>query len=253
MSSDSSNTHTPQAAPPKKWWHPLKVRDDWGMVISIVVGMLALIAPWFLLEPLFVALLPHIPVSLNIKVAVATGVAMLVGLVIIAAAMAVYNKKASDIGLGHRPTLEHLGKAIVGLLVYLAVSVTLLSVVHVVLGDWFNADQPQKLGYSQLGGIEIVVAFIGLVLIAPITEEIIFRGFMFRGIRRQLPFWVTALVVSGLFGLVHGQWNVGLDVFAMSLMSCYLIEKTKSLWPSVFLHVLKNGLAFYIVYLYTGS
>ncbi|HVI69827.1 MAG TPA: CPBP family intramembrane glutamic endopeptidase, partial [Magnetospirillaceae bacterium] len=100
---------------------------------------------------------------------------------------------------------------------------------------------------------QLIAAFITLVLVTPFTEELIFRGFVFAGFRRRLPFWLAALGVSALFAWIHGQWNVGLDVFVMSLVGCYLIEKTKNLWSAIFLHMLKNGVAFYLVYLYNGS
>ena len=253
MSKDSSKKHPVEhKETPKKWWHAFRLRDDWGVVMSIVVSCIALIAPWFLLSPLFEAVIPHLTVSVNVKVAIITGVAMLVSLLIIAAALLAYNKKFRDIGVD-KPKLLYFANAFVALFVYIAVSLVLQIVVKALFGQGYNADEAQNLGFTALSGVEIVIAFVCLVILAPVVEEVIFRGFMFRGIRRHFPFWFTAIVVSFLFGLVHGQWNVGLDVFAMSLISCYLVEKSGSLWPSIFLHVLKNGLAFCIVYLYNGG
>ncbi len=250
MSDDSSKKYPVEhKEAPKKWWHVLKLRSDWGVVMSIVIGFIALLAPWFLLSPLFQAVVPHLAVSINVKVAIITGAAMLVGLLIIAAALAAYNKKFRDLGLD-KPKLLYFANAFVALFVYVAISLAIQIVVKALFGQGYDADQAQELGYGALSGPEIAIAFVCLVVLAPLTEEIIFRGFMFRGVRKHFPFWATALLVSGLFGLVHGQWNVGLDVFAMSLISCYLVEKTHSLWPSIFLHVLKNGLAFCIVYLF---
>jgi membrane protease YdiL (CAAX protease family) len=146
-----------------------------------------------------------------------------------------------------------VANAVVALVVYIGVSMLLQVLVKAIFGDSYNAEETQELGYAALTGVELAIAGICLVVLAPFTEEIIFRGFMYRGLRRQLPFWLAAFVVSAIFGLVHGQWNVGLDVFAMSLISCYLVEKTGSLWPSIFLHSLKNAVAFCIVYLYNGA
>lgn len=253
MSEDSSKEHPVEPKEsPKKWWHIFRLRDDWGVVMGIVVSGIALIATWFLLSPLFEAIMPHVVVSLNVKIAIITGAIMFVGMLIIAAALAAYNKKFRDIGLG-KPRLHHFAKAFMALFAYIAVSLVLQIIVKALFGQGYNADEAQNLGYSALSGVETAVVFVCLVVLVPVVEEVIFRGFMFRGIRRHFPFWFTAVLVSFLFGLVHGQWNVGLDVFAMSLISCYLVEKSGSLWPSIFLHVLKNGLAFYIVYLYNGG
>ena len=92
-----------------------------------------------------------------------------------------------------------------------------------------------------------------LVFLTPFAEELVFRGFMLTGFRRRLPFWAAAILVSALFGLVHGQWNVGLDVFIMSMVACYLVKTSQSLWPAIFLHMYKNAIAFYLIYLYNGS
>lgn len=253
MSTDSSKKYSPATdETAKKWWHVFKLRSDWGIVMGILVSLGALLAPWFLLEPVFQAVIPILPASINVKIAIMTGVAMLVGLLIIVAALAAYNKRLRDIGL-NKPKFLYFANAFVALVVYIAASMVVQIVIKAIFGESYNADETQDLGYSALGGVEIAVAFICLVVLAPFTEEVIFRGFMFRGLRRHLPFWITALAVSAIFGLVHGQWNVGLDVFAMSLISCYLVEKTGSLWPSIFLHVLKNAVAFCIVYLYNGG
>jgi len=253
MSDGSSKKHPVEhKAAPKKWWHMFRLRDDWGVLMGIVISVVALLAPWFLLSPLFQATIPHLAVSVNVKVAIITGATMLVGLAIIAAALAAYNKKFRDLGLD-KPRLLYFANAFVALFVYIAISLVVQIIVKALFGQGYNAEEAQELGYNALSGLELTIAFVCLVVLAPVTEEIIFRGFMFRGIRKHFPFWAAALLVSGLFGLVHGQWNVGLDVFTMSLISCYLVEKTRSLWPSIFLHVLKNGLAFCIVYLYNGG
>jgi uncharacterized protein len=44
-----------------------------------------------------------------------------------------------------------------------------------------------------------------VVLAAPLAEELFFRGFLYRALRRRLPVWPSALVSGGLFGLAHLQ------------------------------------------------
>ena len=85
---------------------------------------------------------------------------------------------------------------------------------------------------------------VALVIVTPIFEETVFRGFLFKGLRRRLPFWAAASVVSVMFAFAHGQWNVALDTFVLSLILCFLVEKNNSLIPSILLHELKNEVAF---------
>ena len=114
----------------------------------------------------------------------------------------------------------------------------------------FNFDEKQNVGFENINSqIEYVMAFVVLVVMAPLIEEAIFRGFLFTKVRKQLNFWPTAIVVSLIFGLVHLQWNVGVDVFILSLVLCFVREKTNSIWAGVGIHMLKNLLAFTILFL----
>jgi membrane protease YdiL (CAAX protease family) len=59
---------------------------------------------------------------------------------------------------------------------------------------------------------------------------------------------VSSVVVSALFGLAHGQWNVAVDVFVMSMVACYLREYTGVIWPGIIIHMIKNFIGFYITF-----
>lgn len=115
----------------------------------------------------------------------------------------------------------------------------------------FNADQQQEIGYKGGSSTELLVAFLGLVVLPPLAEEMLFRGFMYRGLASRWPKILAAVVTSLLFALVHFQWNVGVDVFILSMVLIFLYEKTKNLWMCVFLHAIKNGLAFIMLFFVT--
>ena len=228
----------------------LRPHGQWGIATGALIAGLALYAPAVLLEPAAKFVLPLLPFGQNIKIAILTAAISIVAVGILALAMLAYNKLPRDIGLA-KPSFLHAGKALVGLLVYITISFCVQLVARQFLG--LNVHQPQELGYQNLTDVDVLAAFMTLIFIIPFAEEFMFRGFLFTGFRSRLPFWAAALGVSALFGLVHGQWNVGLDVFVMSLVACYLVEKTKSLWPAIFLHMFKNMVAFYLVYLYNGG
>ena len=59
---------------------------------------------------------------------------------------------------------------------------------------------------------------------------------------------VSILIVSALFGFLHLQWNVGINVFCLSLVLCVLREITGTIHSGILLHMLKNGFAFYLLY-----
>ena len=97
-------------------------------------------------------------------------------------------------------------------------------------------------------GIERGVAFIALVVIAPIAEEIVFRGWLYGKLRVNIPKWVAILITSLVFGAIHMQWNVGITVFAMSVVNCILREITGTIYAGTLVHMINNGVAFYLVY-----
>ena len=90
---------------------------------------------------------------------------------------------------------------------------------------------------------------IALVFIAPIAEEIIMRGWLYGKLRSRLPLPLAIVLTSILFGFLHGQWNVGVGVFALSLVLCSLREITGTIWSGILLHILSNGIAFYLLYI----
>ena len=104
---------------------------------------------------------------------------------------------------------------------------------------------PDELGAdgSLLNALLVIVL---VTVIAPLGEELFFRGFFFGALRN----WhgpILAAVLSGLvFGLVHaGSAPVGylvpLAIFGFGL--CMLYELTGSLYPAIALHALNNSIA----------
>ena len=95
---------------------------------------------------------------------------------------------------------------------------------------------------------QIALAFVALVVVTPIVEEMVFRGFLYRGLRSSIGKVGAAIIASLLFGFAHGQINVGIDTFILSLFLIALLEKTNSLIPSILLHAIKNFFAFLIIF-----
>ena len=151
------------------------------------------------------------------------------------------------LGLKGLPTWSDIGLAPIGFIVYLLIASILTWLFS--LFPWFDAEQVQNVGFSTyLSGAERVIAFFILVVIAPIMEEIIFRGWLYGKIRTKCPMIVSILIVSVVFGIVHFQWNVGVNVSALSIVLCGLREITGTIYSGIILHMLKNGLAFYLLY-----
>jgi membrane protease YdiL (CAAX protease family) len=156
---------------------------------------------------------------------------------------------SQDIGLTRLPTWTDLGLAPAGFILYVLVSGVIVYVIGQ-LFPGFNAAQTQDVGFSNLAEhYEYALAFFTLVVIAPFAEEILFRGYLYGKLRKSIPTWLAMVVTSALFGAIHAQWNVGVDVFVLSMVACSLREVTGGIWAGILLHMLKNGLAFYILFI----
>jgi len=114
---------------------------------------------------------------------------------------------------------------------------------------WVDIEQAQETGISSPSAPDLALAFMLFVVIAPIVEEVIFRGYLYAKVRKNLSAWATIIIVSVLFGAAHMQWNVGINVFVLSIVMCVGREMTGSIWPGILMHMLKNGLAFYFLFI----
>ncbi len=133
------------------------------------------------------------------------------------------------------------------------VTYVLISTALVALASWllphFNSNQAQDVGLSGSYSLGLkIIGFVSLVILTPIFEETMFRGVLFKGLRRSMSFYPALIVTSLLFALAHGQLNVAIDTFALGLLLGYLTEKTGSIVPSILLHALKNSVAFIILF-----
>ncbi len=154
----------------------------------------------------------------------------------------------AEMGAARLPTLRDIVLALAGVVVYVAATLLAQFLLQKVPG--FDTTQVQNLGVStKLIGGDLIAAYIVFVVATPFAEELMFRGILYGRLRSQkMGPWLTAIIVSVLFGIAHMQWNVGIDVFCMSMVACYLRELTGTIWPGVVLHMLKNALAFWFVF-----
>lgn len=111
-------------------------------------------------------------------------------------------------------------------------------------------DQPEQTELQSLFDSNAALPLVGfaLVIMAPLSEEIFFRGFIFPGLIRPLGL-AGAMVVSGIiFGAFHitGSETVALllPFGAIGALFCWLYYRTGSLWPSIITHFLFNSVGF---------
>ncbi len=125
-----------------------------------------------------------------------------------------------------------------GLLMAVYFLVLVNNLIMVALGITTQAD----VVFELLGEIEspLLFAFV-TAFVAPLTEELFFRGFLFKGFRQRYG-WVNALLLSSfIFALFHGQVATLIPTFLLGALFAYLYQQTDSVFPGMILHFLVNA------------
>lgn len=230
----------------------------------MVIGLLAWVLVSFILSSAIVAVVMWIMTEVGVSFTgfnqtilntVLAVVVYILTLIIVVGVPWLIKKSSTtkeDVGLTRLPSWMDILMAPAGFVVYFIVSgILTFTVTQLVPG--FDTSQVQQTGFEGISQrYEYILAFATLVVLAPVAEEILFRGYLYGKLRKYVPVWVAILATSALFGIVHGQWNVGLDVFALSIILCTLREVTGNIWAGILLHMLKNGIAFYFLFINTS-
>lgn len=162
-----------------------------------------------------------------------------------------YKTKLSAIGL-RRPRLSDLGYGLAAVPVYFVMYIITVGTITALVPH-LNVNQQQDIGFKDPAGtVELILTFVSLVILPPIGEEILFRGFLYSSLKKGLPIFGAVVVTSILFAIGHlpaggtagPLYIAAIDTFVLSLVLIYLREKTGGLWSSMLLHAIKNGVAF---------
>lgn len=159
----------------------------------------------------------------------------------------------ASIGFGRRPAWRDLKLAALGFaafygLLFIATTILMLLVPS------FDVNAPQDVGFNVLSTpLDQIIALVALVILPPIGEETLMRGYLYSGLRSRLKFWPAMLITSLLFGAAHlstgvsgALWAAAVDTFVLSVVLVYLREKTAALYAPIMVHGLNNLVAFFV-------
>jgi CAAX protease family protein len=148
---------------------------------------------------------------------------------------------ARQFGLRQVRIGEALGWLVVVVVVFYVISNIYGQLVHVSQQD----DLPDELGAND-SALNLVLV-LGLVcVVAPVCEELFFRGFCFTALRRWIGPLGGALATGIIFGLIHAgsaDWVFLPPLALLGFLLCLLYLRTGSLLPCMALHSLNNAVA----------
>lgn len=98
----------------------------------------------------------------------------------------------------------------------------------------------QKIAEEMFNNNGIVIQLVVIGILAPVSEELIFRGLIFRRSRDYVGF-MWAAVCSGLFfGIYHGNLTQGIFAFFMGMLFAAIYEHFGTLWAPIVAHMANN-------------
>lgn len=141
----------------------------------------------------------------------------------------------------HTVKLRTLGKWAIIWFLFQCIFAVLSSIIEIPVDDFM----------VQMSGQKHLLFALVTVLLAPIMEEFLFRGYLFKAWRHSwLGYYGTVLVTSLLFTLMHfGQYNIMIlaQLFIFALLLGFAREKTGSIVTPIFIHSLNNLTAIILI------
>ena len=112
------------------------------------------------------------------------------------------------------------------------------AIISVIFPSWLEAYEELIESAGMTGNIPLMMILYS-VLLAPISEELIFRGVIFSIAKRTFPFWIANIIQAFLFGAFHQNMLQGCYTFVLGLFLGYICEKG-SIYHVIFFHLLFN-------------
>ena len=122
-----------------------------------------------------------------------------------------------------------------------------LSIVMSEVDNFIMSYLPEELAmeemFVQLLDNNLFIVLISVGIIAPILEEILFRGIILKGFLKNYTVWKAITFSSLIFAIAHFNLRQGIVTFLMGFFLGWLYFKTKSLILPIFAHIINNSLA----------
>ena len=102
-------------------------------------------------------------------------------------------------------------------------------------------------------GSDSVLMILCVCILAPIGEELIFRGLSLRILKKAFPWWFAVTLQAVLFGIYHLNPVQGIYATLMGLLLGYTAHRYGSVVPGILLHMTVNSSSYLITYLLPAS
>ena len=163
--------------------------------------------------------------------------------------------RSKGLSFGHAGYRNKLtGKGILyGIGAFFIVSIILYPLIDSLLANFNIPMFWESIGETAIKQNTTQDIFLGILIpaiLSPLTEDTIFRGYVFQMFSERMKVWMAIILSSLIFAVIHiGFFGPGLTVwvFFFGIASAYLYYKFDSIYPSLFYHFINNMWAYVIV------
>lgn len=133
-------------------------------------------------------------------------------------------------------------KIIVIFSIILMVGAVIIMLLTIFIGNSWENSKTEAI-QQNVTFLTVLIAFISAAIISPIYEEIFYRGFIYRWLRTRIGFIGAILLSAIIFTIIHIPTYNAMPVnFFSGIIFALAYERTNSIWPSVMIHGLTNGI-----------
>jgi membrane protease YdiL (CAAX protease family) len=203
-----------------------------GVILALAVGIILGI-PALIIDP------PNSEGDLSSGTNAAVQLGTALGFLIVPIVMAARG------GVALREALRRLGLRrfrVPSALLWMFVAVVAYLFIAVLYANLIGEPEQEDIAES-FGTLPVQILLI--VVAAPISEEVCFRGMLYGGLRERIPRFLAALIGGLIFGALHALTGLSAvpPLMVFGIVLCLLYEKTGAIWPGIMLHMLNNSFA----------
>ncbi|MDD5658991.1 MAG: CPBP family intramembrane metalloprotease [Actinomycetota bacterium] len=154
--------------------------------------------------------------------------------------------KCRDLGLRYYSIIKTVWYSFLALIL-----IIIINFIYVFLMTRIFKISPPPSKFEELVSNKNVSSTMLLVIvsvIAPVCEEIFFRGFLYQGFKRKWGVFAGIIISSFLFAAAHLDLYNFMPLMAIGWILAYIFHKTKSLFPVIFLHAVYNLLMILVLF-----
>ena len=130
----------------------------------------------------------------------------------------------------------------------LPLAYVLVALLRPVFGVSTNVSLQQYFGGADFSILHAFAVLLYGGFLVPLSEELLFRGLLFRWLRQRLDFWPAAFISAAAFGAAHIRIDQVVVAGLLGLPLAWLYEKGRSLAPAILMHQTYNSLVLMLTF-----